>query len=144
MTFKMRIEALLVFVLLVVTGVAVQAKQNAQIPSGSKVYIAPMNGFETYLEQAFAKKKVPLEIVKDKSQADFEIKGNSASQKAGLAKKLIFGSWHSTENASITVTNLKTGDVVYAYAVHKQNSAHGKRSTAEACAKHLKKIIESK
>ena len=144
MSFQVRIQALLAFLLLLVPCAAVQARQTAQIPRGSKVYIAPMGGYETYLEQAFSKKKVPLEIVNDKSQADFEIKGNEASQKAGLAKKLILGSWHSNEDASITVTNLKTGEVVYAYAVHKQNSAHGKRSTAEACAKHLKKTIESR
>jgi len=33
---------------------------------------------------------------------------------------------------------VKTGEMVYAYAVHKKDSAHGQRSTAEACAKHLK------
>lgn len=103
-----------------------------------------MDGFETYLEKAFAKKKVPLEIVKDKGQADFEIKGTAHSQKAGVAKKLIFGRWQSTEDASITVTNLKTGEVAYAYSVHKENSTHGKRSTAEACAKHVKEAMLGK
>jgi hypothetical protein len=143
MSVHLRFAALLGFFLLLVPSFAVQAKQTPQMPRGSKVYIAPMNGFETYLAQAFAKKRVPLEIVNHMSQADFEIKGNADSKKAGLAKKLIFGSWHSNEDASITVTNLKTGEVVYAYAVHKQDSVHGKRSTAEACAKHLKKIIEN-
>ncbi len=144
MSFQMRVATLLAFLLLLVPCAAVQARQKQQIPRGSKLYIAPMDGFETYLQQAFSEKKVPLEIVNDKSQADFAIMGNAESQKAGLAKKLIFGSWHSNEDASITVTNLRTGEVIYAYAVHKQNSAHGKRSTAEACAKHLKEIIESR
>jgi hypothetical protein len=144
MSSQVRIATLLALVLLLVPSAGVQARQKAEIPRGAKVYIAPMDGFETYLEQAFSNKKVPLEIVTDKSQADFEIKGNAESQKAGLAKKLIFGSWHSNEDASITVTNLKTGEVVYAYAVHKQDSVRGKRSTAEACAKHLKNIIDSK
>jgi hypothetical protein len=143
MNSHLRIGAFLAFLVLLVSGIAAQARQKPEIPTGSKVYIAPMDGFETYLGEAFSKKKVPLEVVNDKSQADFVIKGNAASQKAGLAKKLIFGSWHSDEDASITVTNLKTGEVVYAYAVHKQNSAHGERSTAEACAKHLKTIIEA-
>lgn len=143
MSVQLRIGAFLGFLVLLGSCIAVQARQKAEIPRGSKVYIAPMDGFETDLEQAFSSKKVPLEIVTDKNQAAFEISGNAASQKAGVAKKLIFGSWHSDEDASITVTNLKTGEVVYAYAVHKQNSAHGKRSTAEACAKHLNKIIEN-
>jgi len=126
MSFQLRIEVFLAFLVLLVPCVAVQARQKAQIPSGSKVYIAPMDGFETYLAQAFSKKKVPLEIVNDKNQADFIIKGNAETQKAGLAKKLIFGSWHSDEDASITITDLKTGEVVYAYAVHKQNSVDRK------------------
>jgi len=46
--------------------------------------------------------------------------------------------WHSDEDTAISVTELKSSEVVYAYEVHKQSSAHGKRSTAEACAKHLK------
>jgi hypothetical protein len=52
--------------------------------------------------------------------------------------------WHSNEQASITVSNIKSGEVVFAYSVNKPSSAHGKRSTAEACAKHLKDQIEGK
>src|ERR1051326_5474285 len=114
MSVQLRIGAFFGFLVLLVPCIAVQARQKTEIPRGSKVYISPMGGFETDLEQAFSSKKVPLEIVTDKNQADFEISGNAASQKAGLAKKLIFGSWHSDEDASITVTSLKTGEVVYA------------------------------
>ena len=115
-----------------------QAQPPAKIPAGAKVFIAPMDGFETYLKAAMTGKKVPLEIVDQKEKADFEITGASESKKASTAKKVIMGSWHSTEEASIKVTDLKTGEVVYGYSVHKQESAHGKKSTAEACAKHLK------
>jgi hypothetical protein len=52
--------------------------------------------------------------------------------------------WQSNEQASIQVANLKTSEIVFAYSANKQNSAHGKKSTAEACAKHLKEKIESK
>jgi len=113
-----------------------QPKQK--IPAGSRVYLTPMEGFETYLKEAIAKKKVPIEVVGDKEKADYEISGVSESKKAGAAKIVIMGSWHSREEASVRVTNIKTGEVVYAYSVHKENSAHGKQSTAEACAKHLK------
>jgi hypothetical protein len=113
------------------------------IPAGSKVFISPMNGFETYLKAAMQKKQVPLQIVEDKDSADFIISGESESQKASTAKKIIMGSWHSKEEASINVANAKTGEVVFAYAVHKENSAHGKQTSAEACAKHLKDAIKS-
>lgn len=119
----------------------VQAGHAPPIPRGSKVYIAPMGGYETYLKQAFSKKKVPLEIVNDESQAEFVIKGKAESQRYGLAERLAHLNRRSNEDASIIVTNLKTGKVVYAYAAPKQSSYHGKRSTAEACAKNLKKRL---
>jgi hypothetical protein len=78
-----------------------------------------------------------------KEQADLEIRGTSESQKAGTAKKLLMGSWHSDEQASIQVIDLKTSQVAYAYNANKENSAHGQKSTAEACAKHLKQALES-
>lgn len=114
------------------------AQQAKPIPAGSKVFLEPMGGFETYLKAAMAKKKVPLQIVDDKAQADFVITGHSDSEKASTAKKVIMGNWHSNEDASINVSNVKTGEVVFAYEANKQSSAHGEQSTAEACAKHLK------
>ncbi len=114
------------------------------IPAGSKVFLEPMGGFETYMKTAMEKKKVPLQIVEDKAQADFTITGHSESEKASTAKKVIMGNWHSNEDASINVSNIKTGQVVFAYEAHKDSSAHGQQSTAEACAKHLKDKIEGK
>jgi hypothetical protein len=111
---------------------------QAKIPAGSKVFVAPMGGFETPLKKAMANKKVPLEIVEQREQAEYEITGTSESKKASTAKKVILGSWHSDEEASIKVASVKSGEIVYAYSAHKQDSAHGQRSTAEACAKHLK------
>ena len=113
-----------------------------KIPPNSKVFLAPMGGFENDLKTALAAKKVPLEIVAEREKADYEITGTSETEKAGKAKKIIMWDWHSNEQASITVTELKSGEVVYAYSVNKQSSAHGKRSTAEACAKHIKDQIE--
>jgi hypothetical protein len=137
------LSLLLLLTLAPISGPA-QDVANA-IPVGSKVFINPMkDGFEKDLITAFKAQKVPLEVIAEKEKADFEINGTSESKKAGVAKVLIMGSWHSSEQASITVTNLKTGEAVWAYSVNKANSAHGKRSTAEACAKHLKKKIESK
>ena len=119
-------------------------QQASAIPKNSKVSISPMDGFETYLKAALEKKKVPIVIVEDKSQADFEIVGAAESKKASTAKKVIMWDWRSKEQASIQVINLKTSEVAFAYSVHKASSAHGKQSTAEACAKHLKKKIEGK
>lgn len=143
---NMRNTILLLASLLLSLGLfkTTNAAGTGTIPAGSKVYIAPMNGFETYLKAALEKKKVPLKIVERKEDADYEITGEAASQKAGVAKKLIMGSWHSREEASIQVTDLKTSVVVFAYSYTNPNSNHGRRSSAESCAKHLKEKIEGK
>ena len=117
---------------------------SQKIPKGSKVFVVPIEGgYDTYLKDAIAKKKVPVEIVASRDQADYEITGTSESQKASTAKKVILGNWHSREEASITVSNIKSSEVVWAYSVHEEASTHGKRSSAEACAKHLKDAIEN-
>lgn len=134
--------------LLLVVGIAPIAmaqEANKVIPAGSKVCINPMeDGFHEYLKAALQAKKVPLVVVDDKESADFEISGHSETEKASTAKKVIMWNWQSNEQASIQVANLKTSEIVFAYSANKQSSAHGKKSTAEACAKHLKEKIESK
>ena len=135
---------LAVVVALLVLGPVALGQQSKVIPAGAKVFISPMDGFETYLKEAIVKKKVPVEIVEDKSKAEFEIVGAADSKKASTAKKIIMWDWRSTEQASIQVIDVKSSEVVFAYSVHKRSSAHGKRSSAEACAKHLKEKIEKK
>ncbi len=51
---------------------------------------------------------MPVEIVADKDQADFQITGQAETQKASTAKKVIMWDWRSNEQASIQVTNLKS------------------------------------
>ena len=134
-----------VLLALVVSTGAAQGGSTTAIPAGARVFIAPMeDGFADYLKAALTSKKVPLTVVNDKSQAQFEITGHSETEKASVAKKAIMLNWHSNEQASIQVTNVETSAVVFAYSVNKNSSAHGKQSTAEACAKHLKDKIESR
>lgn len=130
--------------LVALTGFADEQVAGSPIAKNSKVYIASMpNDFHVALREAIVSKKVPVTIVDDKAAADFEITGTSESIKAGKAKKIIMWDWRSDEQASIRVANLKTGEIAFAYSASKRSSAHGQRSTAEACAKHLKEKIES-
>jgi hypothetical protein len=116
--------------------------ETKKIPPGSKFYIAQIEGgYDIYLAAAIQQKKVPIVIVTDRSKADYEIAGVSESEKAGWAKMLFLGSQQTSEQASIKIENLKTKNIVYAYNVNKINSARGKQSTSEACAKHLKEKI---
>lgn len=131
---------------LLVGGMPTFASQTAPAGSlrpGAKVFVHSMpDGFDSFFKAALTKKRVPVVVVASREDADLEIKGTSESQKAGAAKKIFMGSWHSDEQASISVTSVSSGEVVYAYSANKKNSAHGKQTTAEACAKHLKEAIE--
>jgi hypothetical protein len=148
MSYKRNVFSVFLLLFVVVASTAFAGEKNAppsqKIPKGAKVFVAPIEGgYDTYLKDAIAKKKVPVEIVTNRDQADYEIRGTSESQKASTAKKVILGNWHSREEASITVSNIKSAEVVWAYSVHEEASTHGKRSSAEACAKHLKDAIEN-
>jgi hypothetical protein len=121
------------------------------IPRNSKVYIAPfksedtekpVEGFETYIAAALRKKNVPVIMVADRAQADFEIVGTADKKGAGWAKKVFLGDWRETTSASLSVTNLKTGVVAYADSSHRSSANRGLRSSAEKLAKYLKKKIE--
>jgi hypothetical protein len=117
---------------------------SIKIVPGSRVYITAMDGFENYLAAAFGKKKVQLVPVTDKDHADYVITGTSLDKKAGWAKIVFMGNVHSDNAASITMSDIKTGAIVYAYAVDKKSTMHGQQTTAEACAKHLQAHIEGK
>ncbi len=140
---------LLVFLLATASGYSQEEKtyfnpSAKPIPAGSKIYIAPIpGGLEHYVGAGIFKKKVNVVLVTDRAKADYEISGVSESEKAGWAKMLFMGSEASREQASVQVVDLKTGDVVFAYSVHKANSVRGKQSAGEACAKHLKEKINT-
>jgi len=137
----MRKSALIILIAVLCTA-AFAGEPLKKIPAHSKVFIAPMDGFENDLRTAMETKRVPLEIVATRDQADYEITGTAESQQASVAKKILFQDWRSNEQASITVSDLKTSEIVFAYSVNKLSSFHGRRSTAEACAKHLKEEIQ--
>lgn len=115
-----------------------------KIPLGSKVYIAPLHGYESFVVAAVVKKETPIVVVNSREKADYEITGVAETVEAGWQKMFFLGSQQSNEEASIVMTNLKTGAVVWGYNVHKTNSFKGKQSSSEACAKHLKARIEGR
>ncbi len=119
-------------------------ESDARVPRGAKVFISPLdNGYHIYLAAAIQKKQVPVVLVIDKSRADFELSAVTESEKAGWAKMLFMSSGASAEQASFQLVNIKTATVVFGYNVNKSNSARGKQSSSESCAKHLKEKIES-
>jgi hypothetical protein len=45
------------------------------VPAPNTVFIAPMNGFDTYLAAAFNKKQMPLILIADEAHAAYIIRG---------------------------------------------------------------------
>jgi hypothetical protein len=123
------------------TRAAAGSTADTRIPRNAKVYLAPMDGFEIYLAAALRKKEVPLVMITDRDQADFEITGTHEKKEAGWAKT-IFISPQPSATASMQVVNLKTKVVVYADSSHRTTANRGERSTSEKLAKYLKKKIE--
>jgi len=139
--------------------------QTPQIKSGATVYIEPMNGYESYLTAAFAKKQVPLIVVADESKAQYIIRSN-VNQVAPTHPAVIVNNTNNVNNgdnsafnrgfgsgfpragsgvghtsASIAVIDSRSSQVLFAYSVEKDRQ-HQLQSDAEACAKHLKEFIE--
>lgn len=135
------------------TGAASQAVPTdpflaMRIPLNSKIYIAPfksedstkpVEGFETYMAAAIRKKGVPVIMVAERSQADFEIEGSADKKGAGFAKKWLLGDFRRSTSASLTVTNLRTGVIAYADSSDRASANRGLRSSAEKLAKYLKR-----
>jgi hypothetical protein len=155
MTLNRTLAALATLLLLSLSALAQTTTADAHaatvIPRNSKVYIAPFKsedsekaivGFESYMAAALRKKNVPLIIVADRDQADFEIAGTADKKGAGWAKKVFLGDFRGSASAAITVTNLKTSVVAYADASHRGSANKGLRSSAEKLAKYLKRKIE--
>ena len=108
------------------------------VPQGAKVVITANDGFDMFLTAAFARKGVPLTVVANREQADYEIQATAETQKAGWAKIILTRNTRSNENASMRLVDLKTGEVVFAYAYNMGSAYNGRQSSAESCAKHLR------
>ena len=117
--------------------------QGTRIRPGSRVFVAPMDGFETFLTAAMSAKKVPMTVVTNREHADYEVVGTASSERPGAIRTLLRGETGTDEEASIAMKNVRSGVVVFAYSVHLKDSFRGRQSAAESCAKHLKDRIDA-
>jgi len=111
------------------------------IPAGSKIFVEADKGFDVYLTAALQKKGVPVSVVDNKDAADYVLTGAALHEDKSWASKVFLGH-RDTSEATVKLISVKDSTVLWAYAVHKKNSARGNQSTAEACAKHLKSIVK--
>jgi hypothetical protein len=133
--------------LLCITAPAFAPFSYAQT-SNPKIYIAPQNGFESYLAGAFTKKNVPAQMVQSPEEADYILSPAPVEQKpestGGKIARCLFAycaGIEGSQTASVTLTDAKTNAVVWAYNVRKGGSSNF-QSSAEACAKHLKNWLQ--
>jgi PEGA domain len=110
-------------------------------PPSANVYIDSMNGFGSFLAAAFKTKDVPMTVVADRRQADFELTGAAESGDASLSKSILLSQDGTRERASVNLVNLRNGEVVFAYSYVRGFALFGRRGAAEACAKKLRLAI---
>lgn len=143
--------------------------QTSPIHSGSTVYIAPMDGYETYLSAAIVKKHVPLVVVADKDKADYLIQSTVAHKSLNSSPTVVVNNTVNNgsqptnpvaesmqrgyeagaaqrralgeTSASIAVIDAHSSQVLFAHAAGKMGT-NQLQNTAEDCAKHLKEFIE--
>jgi len=107
--------------------------------------------FAIYLTAAIREKHVNVVVTTDKSKADYILETTSDHiKKVPALKNSIISDWtapvlpqrvNSYDSASVRLINAKTSDVVFAYSVDRNNTAHGRQTAAESCAKHLKDAV---
>jgi hypothetical protein len=111
------------------------------IPQNSSVFIDPMDGFGPQLEKALLNDGVPLVIVSDKDDADFEIMGGIRDTPEPADEWLLSGSTRSGEQPAdvrlirAKIVNRKTKRMVWGFGV---TGISDLPSAAEICAKQLK------
>lgn len=108
------------------------AAQATLMPMGAKVFLQRMGGFEADLTVALIGSNVPVVIVTDRKEAEFELSGRRA-QVRGRA----FVGPESLEEATITITDTKTGIVLDAYTLAEETVSR----LARACALRLQEKI---
>jgi hypothetical protein len=130
-----------VFLLLILVSGAPVA-YSATTHSGTKIFLAPQGGFETYLAAAFTKKHLLARIVGEVEQSDYVLeaapvahKPETAGSKVARCLFLYCAGIEGSESTSVRLIDEKTKETVWSYTVNKGHQRE--QSLAEAVAKHL-------
>lgn len=113
---------------------------------GTKIFIQPQEGFDSYISAAIIKKHVPAVVTQNKDDAQFiltsAVQSKEESTGSKIARCLFMYCVGVAGNQTATVQLVNpNGEVAWAYNV-KKGDANGFQSTAEAIAKHLKQFLE--
>jgi len=130
---------------LLTTGAAALAWPcAAQQEKNSRVWIDPSEGHSLYLQAAVQKKHTPVEFTTEKSKADYIADLTESARKGSVARAVFLGAANSGARSelSLSVSDAKTGDVVFSYTCQKNGEGGSFQSAAECLAKHWGSFIE--
>lgn len=115
----------------------------AQSQAEPMVWIDPGNQYANYLEAAVLKKHTPVTFTTEKQSASYIANLDAQSQKGSAARAIFLGAANSgaRSNLSLTVSDVKTGAVVFSYTCQKNGEGGSFQSAAECLAKHWDHFI---
>lgn len=110
----------------------------AQEEKAAPVWIDPSDQNSSYLEAAVLKKHTPVAFTTDKSKADYVATLSADEKKGSVARAVFLGAANSgaRNTMSLTVSDVKTGTVVFSYTCQKNGEGSGIQGVAECLAKH--------
>jgi hypothetical protein len=111
---------------------------------GAKVYIHPMDGFGSYVYNAFRVKGVPVELVGRREAAEYELTGNEereATAHKGMLRIPFLPSGGGRKVAVLRLQKVKTGEVLFTKTYGTDEANNGRRGGADACATDLEQKI---
>ena len=92
------------------------AAPTPKLPSGSKVFVAPMAGFDTYFRAATKASKLPLVFVRTRALAEYEITGFTKEVPSEEAENVV--DFRTTrQETTIRVTRIDSGEEVFQHSV---------------------------
>lgn len=112
-----------------------------QVKQSPTVWIDPNNQYTNYLEAAVLKKHTPMTFVTDKAAAKYIANLSSEEKKGSTAKAIFLGYSGASHSLSMSVSDAKTGDVVFSYTCEK-HEAKSWQSASECLAKHWTNFIQ--
>jgi len=134
-----RASAIVIF-----TAFAALIATSAQTVAKPTVWVDPANEYGNYLEAAVLKKQTPVTFTTNKADAQY-VANLEASERKGSAVRAVFLGVENSgakSNLSLTISDSKTGAVVFAYTCQKNGEGGSFQSASECLAKHWKNFVE--
>ena len=101
---------------LAMTSSVLAAAPIPKLRSGSKVFIAPMAGFETYFRAATKAATLPLAFVGTRAEADYEITGITKQVPSDEAENV--ADFRTTrQETAVRITRIDSGEEVFRHSV---------------------------